>query len=189
MKKLGLGLLSAVIVSFVIGCASQPPATAPAPYVNPNDPPWLNERAPEDAIWGIGTANMRDPSRSRQTAENRARVSIARQLDSTVQAMFVDYFQEAGTAGQEIAINFTQDVSRSVTNINLAGARINQEWTAPDGTRWTRVEYSVGAARGIVSDIFQNQASAFAEFQADRALQMLDHQLAARDTTPVRVDD
>jgi hypothetical protein len=172
MKKTCLILL---ILSFgfaLAACASNSVAT-PASDL----PPWLNDFPPEDAIWGIGSAKQSSPTMSMTTAEARARVAIARQLSTKVQAMFTDYNLDAGNVSSQANASLQEDVSRQITNMDVTGARPIQRWQAKDGTWWYLVEMKKSDARNQVASILGNEQAAFAQFKAQQALQMMDAQL------------
>jgi hypothetical protein len=174
MKKVCLILLALSFV-FVVACGSPPaPKASPGPT---NAPEWLNDFPPEDVLWGIGIAKQSSAQMSMTTAEARARVAIARQLDTKVQAMFTDYNLDAGSVGSQANASMQEDVSRQITNMNVSGARPIKRWEAPDGTWWYLVEFKKSDARNAVASILGNQEAAFAQFKAQQALQMLDAQL------------
>jgi hypothetical protein len=157
-----------------MACKSQPPAgTGPT-----TTPPWLNDVAPADALWGIGIAKQSSPSMSMTTAEARGRVAIARLLNTKVQAMFIDYNLDAGNVNNQVNTSMQEDVSRQITNRNVSGARVIQRWEAPDGTWWFLVEMKKSDAMADIASIIGNQEAAFAQFKAQQALQMMDSLLA-----------
>jgi len=151
-------------------------------------PPWLNDLPPDDAIWGIGIAKQSSPQMSMTTAEARARVSIARQLNTKVQAMFTDYNLDAGNVKNQANTSLQEDVSRQITNVDVTGARPIQRWQAKDGTWWYLVEMKKADAKKQVASILGNEEAAYAQFKAQQALQMLDAQLAKKDK-PLQVDN
>jgi hypothetical protein len=182
MKKVCSILLVLSFVLMVASCASSS-AAAPA------TPTWWDDISPPaDVLWGDGMARQSSPAMSMQTAEARARVSIARQLDAKVQAMFIDYNRDAGSVGRQANASLQENVSREITNMNVSGARGIKRWQAPDGTYYYRVEFSKRDARTAVASILGNQEAAFAEFKAQQALDMLDRQLAGS-SAPIRVND
>ncbi|MDR0561668.1 MAG: LPP20 family lipoprotein [Spirochaetaceae bacterium] len=190
MKKIAAVLASAVFLCFMVGCKSSAPAEKETAAAQPvNLPEWLNEIAPEDVIWGIGSAKQSNDSFSMTTAENRARVAIARQIDASVQAMFTDYNRDAGTSGSQANLSLQEDISRTLTQAKLNGTVTNAKWRAPDGTWWMRVEYKKSDAKNTVANIFDSEAAQYAEFKADQALQMMDAQLAKKNETPARVSN
>jgi hypothetical protein len=179
MKKCVLLVLGAALIGFMASCASSSGGASqpPAPQRDPNIPEWLDEIAPEDVLWGVGIAKQSSENFSRTTAENRARVAIARELDFSVKAMFTDYNRDAGTANNQANLSLQEDVSRSITNARLNGTTVNRQWKAPDGTWWYRVEYKKADAKNALADIFTSEAAQYAEFKTDQALQMMDKEL------------
>jgi hypothetical protein len=182
MKKgLSMCLMMIAIVLLAASCAS-----APAAQQDPNTPPWLNDFPPEDALWGIGSAKQSSSQLSMNTAEARARTSVARQLNTKVDAMFTDYMRDAGTVGSQTALSLQEDVSRQITSMQLNGARPIQRWQAPDGAWWYLVEYKISDAKAALAPMFTSEEARYAEFKADEALRILDAQLARQEKpTPV----
>jgi hypothetical protein len=125
---------------------------------------------------------------SMTTAEERARVSVARQLSSKVQAMFTDYNQDAGNAGSQVNVSLQENVSRSITNATVSGARPIQRWKAPDGTWWYLVDLKKSDALAAISSIIDRESAAFAEFKTQQALAYLDAQIAKTEK-PLQVDN
>jgi hypothetical protein len=125
---------------------------------------------------------------SMTTAEARARVAIARQMNTKVQAMFTDYNLDAGNVNAQANASLQEDVSRQITNMDVSGARPIKRWEAPDGTWWYLVEYKKSDAKAATASILGNQEAAFAQFKTQQALDMLDAQLA-KSEKPYQVND
>ena len=174
MKKTCLILLVLSLAFMVMACKSAPTSTTTGPTTTPE---WLNDFPPEDVLWGIGTAKQSSPSMSMTTAEARARVAIARQMNTKVQAMFTDYNLDAGNVSAQANASLQEDVSRQITNMDVSGARPIKRWQAPDGTWWYLVEFKKSDAKNTVASILRNEQAAFAQFKAQQALDMLDRQL------------
>jgi hypothetical protein len=179
-KSVPVLLICLLIFSFIgFGCASAPSA---GPGADSNEmPPWLNELPPENALWGIGIAKQSNLAMSKTTAEARGRVSIAQQLNSYIQAMFIDYNRDAGANGSQANISLQESISRQVTNMQLTGATPVRNWVAKDGTYWVLIECPKSTVKDSVSSIIDNEAAQYAEFKASQALDMLDAQLAKND--------
>jgi hypothetical protein len=177
-----------MVIAFVLLAAGCGGAPAPQPANDPNLPEWLNDFAPEDVLWGIGSAKQSSDQMSMTTAEARARTSIARQLNAKVEAMFTDYMRDAGTVGSQTALSLQEDVGRQITSMQLNGSRPIKRWKAPDGTWWYLVEYRVSDAKAAMNTVFNSEAAQFAEFKADEALRLLDAQLA-RSEKPIQVSE
>jgi hypothetical protein len=184
MKK-GLSLCLMAVALVVLGASC---GGAPAARQDPNVPEWLNDIPPEDALWGDGAARQSSIQLSRTAAEARGRTSIARQLQTKVDAMFTDYMRDAGTVDNQTALSLQEDISRQVTSMQLNGARPVKQWQAPDGTWWIRVEYKISDARAAIAPMFTSEEARYAEFKAEEALRMLDTQLA-RQERPLLVSD
>lgn len=157
------------------GCKSSPASAGSGPADTPD---WINELPPEDALWGIGTARQSSAAMTMTTAEARARMSIARQLQTKAQGMFTDYNLDAGNAGSQANASLQEDVSRQLTNADLSGARPIKKWQSRDGAWWYLVEMKKSDAKAKVAGILGNEEAAFAQFKAQQALQMMDAQLA-----------
>jgi hypothetical protein len=181
MKKLFLVPVAALMAAMLLDCGSSPD---PAPTT----PEWLNDFAPEDVLWGIGSARQSSDALSMSTAEARARTGLARQLNTRVEAMFTDYMRDAGTVDSQTALSLQEDVSRQITSMQLNGARPIQRWKAPDNTWWYLVEYKISDAKAAMSAVFDSEAARYTEFKAEEALRMLDAQLA-KNEKPVPVSE
>jgi hypothetical protein len=187
MKKgISIGVMALAVVLLAASCGGTP--ATQGRIEDPNMPEWLNDFAPEDAIWGIGSARQSSDSMSMITAEARARTGVARQLNAKVDAMFTDYLRDAGTVGSQTALSLQENVSREISSMQLNGARPIKRWKAPDGTWWYLVEYKISDAREAIAPMFTSEESRYAEFKADEALRLLDDQLAKREK-PVQVFD
>jgi len=179
MKKTCLVLLVLALVFGLAACGSKPAGAAS------DIPPWLNDLPGDDALWGIGSAKQSSMSMSMTTAENRARTSLARQLNVKVQNMFTDYNLDAGNVKNQANTSLQEDVTRQITNMDVSGARTIQRWQGKDGTWWFLVEMKKADAKKQVASILGNEEAAFAQFKAQQALQLMDAQLAKKDKTVI----
>jgi hypothetical protein len=178
MKKgLSICFMAIAIVLLAASCGGSPEQRID----DPNMPEWLNDFAPEDVIWGIGSAKQSSDQMSMITAEARGRVGVARQLNAKVDAMFTDYNRDAGTVCSQTALALQENISREITSMQLNGARPVKRWKAPDGAWWYLVEYRISDAKAALAPMFTSEEARYAEFKADEALRMLDDQLAKRE--------
>ncbi len=185
MKKTGIVLTVLLTAMLIVSCASAP---APAPVAaaeetvpERRDLPqfFLNPPVFEDQIVGLGMAKMSSDSMSRQTAVSRARVDIAFQMNTRVESMLTDYFQEAGSGDDTQAITFVESISKQITEIELKNAKTFEVYAASDGSWYAMVTYPIRELTTEVNDLFtRNENAAFAEFKADEALKRLDASLA-----------
>jgi len=146
-------------------CASKPASQQPPVSQTTGTLPgfvqqWVRE-APEDVLYGIGSAKHGTESLSKQTATQRARVEIAQQMNITVQAMVQDY--SAGSEEDTSAVlQFSEVVSRSITEADLSGSKVWGYDKAADGTVYVMVTYNVADAVKLMQDQV-DQAAALAK--------------------------
>lgn len=181
MKKTGIVLSILTIVMLAASCVSAPPAqTAEEPPKRRDLPQFfLNPPVYEDQIVGLGMAKMSSDSVSRQTAVARARTDIAFQMNTRVEAMMTDYFQEAGSGDDTQAIQFVESISKQIANIDLKNAKTVEVYPAEDGTWYAMVTFPIRELVTEVDNMFQrNETAAFAEFKADEAARRLEASLA-----------
>jgi hypothetical protein len=185
MKKIFPAIAVLFLAFLALGCKSQP-ASAQAPVTLP---PWINEVAPEDVLWGIGNARQSSTQMSMTLSETRARADIARQLNTIVEGMITDYTRDAnmGTANQA-SIGLQESINRQISQAQLTGSRRDQLWTAPDGTFWARVVYSKADAAKFAADsiknVVDNEEARYAEFKAMEAAKLMDEQLSKYKSDP-----
>jgi hypothetical protein len=183
MKKTGIVLSILLVAMLMASCASAPPPAAEPVADQPperRDLPqfFLNPPVFEDQIVGLGMAKMSSDSISRQTAVARARTDIAFQMDTRVESMLTDYFQEAGSGDDVQAITFVESISKQITNIELKNAKTVEVYPAVDGNWYAMVAYPLRELVSEVENLFQrNETAAFAEFKADEAMRRLDASL------------
>ena len=181
MKKAFSIIMVLILAFMVIACGSGKGGSK-------NTPPWFDDFPPEDVLWGIGTAKLSDRSQAMAFAENQGRVAIARQLDAKVQAMLTDYFLSAGNANNPASTQLKENVSRTITNMNVSGAKPIKKWEGPDGTMWYLLEMKKADAKSSVASILGNEEAAYAQFKAQQALDMLDAQLSKSEKASAYVD-
>jgi hypothetical protein len=152
-------------------------------------PPWINEQPPEDMLWGIGVGSEAQMQMRMTMADTRARADIARQLQTLVQNMVVDYAREAGGIDNTAALQFAETVTRNVSQATLTGAVPDVRWNTPDNKNlWVRIKMSkadaAAAAAAQAQKAIENEASRYAEFKAMDALKMMESQLDKNSTSP-----
>ena len=173
MRKLSLALLVIFVSILVLSCGGNR-------GIDTKDiPDWyLDPPLAEDAVYGVGDAQLSSMSMSKQTAQARARTDIAFQVETTVKAAITDYAQEAGEGDNKQAIEFVESISRQIADITLKGAKTVETYLAKDGRVFALVEYPLSSLLEAAEGEFKrNEAAAFAEFKADKALDKLNFEL------------
>jgi hypothetical protein len=175
MKKAFYAVLIAAALAG-LGCKSDGQARIAA---DPNLPSFVaSPPVAEDAIFGVGSAKMSNPSQSMQAADARARTDIATKLSTEVQAMIIDYSRTAGTENNQTAnLTYYESSSRQLTQATLKGVEVQKREQTADGTYWTLARITKADAAQSVADIIENEASRYAEFKAMDALKMMEQQL------------
>lgn len=194
MKKLGLVVLAAVVAFALIGCVGGAQAGSdPAPKNDSNLPDFvLNPPMATDAIYGVGYAKLSNQALAINAAKANARADIAAQIEAQIQSSLVSYAQEAGVDDNTQVINFTESITRQITDTTLQGAATKQMQPMEDGGVWVLMEYSkegfLQSFEEVAKEFERNEDAAFAEFKAAQALEKLDAQLANNPTTSKPVE-
>ena len=125
-KKFWLAILLMAFTMTVAGCGGD---KKPEPDENISVlPEWINDFPPEYVLWGIGVAQTESDGESILLAEDRARISIARQLATKVN--FYAYTFEDQTV----------EISHQTTSTFVNGSRVTKRYKSKDGTWWCLVE-------------------------------------------------
>jgi hypothetical protein len=188
MKKSVL-VFAALLALFALGGCKSAPKSAPAGITDPSMPPWINDKPPAGELWGIGVADNIQMQMRMTMADSRARQDLARQLQTLVQGMVVDYAREAGGIDNTAALQFQETVSRQIVEAKLTGADTDVRWNTPDNkTLWVRLRMSRDdAAKNAADQILkavESEAARYAEFKAMDALKMMDQQLEKSQPAP-----
>ncbi|MDR2842584.1 MAG: LPP20 family lipoprotein [Spirochaetaceae bacterium] len=174
---------------FVTGCASRGGTTKASnlPDFVTNPPDY------EDAILGIGSANLSSDQQARQMAESRARQDIAFQLSTQVKAMITDYAREAGAKNDKASLELAETIGRQLTNVTLKDTKVLKREKTRDGTWYVLMSYKKSSAAQAAADatkgVIDNEASRYAEFKAMEATKLMDERLEKADMKPGNIKD
>lgn len=173
MKLLKSGLVLFVAAFLLVSCGTvgKPPMSDIPDF-------YLNPPTADDAIYGVGDANMSSHSLSLSTAKALATNDIARQVDVVVKSAITDYAQQAGAGRNEQTITFVETISRQIVEVELQGLRTIEVATGRDGTIYVLMEFPIREFLADAEDAFErNESAAFAEFKASQALDRLNYEL------------
>ncbi|HKJ69213.1 MAG TPA: LPP20 family lipoprotein [bacterium] len=131
----------------------------------------------EDAIYGVGMAAKQNPTLARQTAIARARQDVAGQVSVRVSSMLKDFMQESGVGENAQALEFTQSVTKQVTDVALKGAKVKEVRITDDGTMYALVEYPLAALGEAALSEAQRQEALYNEFKAQQGFEALEKAL------------
>jgi hypothetical protein len=176
MKRIFGLCLAALLVLGLFSCAStgssggNPAApasrSAPGRRISGGVPEFVRDavrNAPEDALVGIGTANLASISQSRVIAATRGRAEISRQMDTVVRDMVRD-FQASSELDPASALSFQENFTLTLSQSRLVGSSVVDEDVDGNGNYWCVVMLTKGEA---VKEI--NQAAAQAKLRVPAA--------------------
>ncbi len=142
---------------------------------------YLNPPTAKETLYGVGQAKMSTLDLSRTTAIARARDDVARQVRVSVKNALTDYAQQAGEGDNQQTLNFVETVSRQIVDVTLSGCHPEKVEISESGTVYAMVSYPVANLLDSARTQFQrNEASAFAEFKADEAVDRLNREIQRR---------
>ena len=90
--------------------------------------------------------------------------------------MVKDFMQESGIGDRSEALEFTQAVSKGVTEATLTGSVIKEVFVGKDGTYFVLVEYSLEQAKRAAIDSARQEEALWNEFKADQAFEALEQE-------------
>jgi hypothetical protein len=189
MKKTCFVFLGVFYAALILMSCGSSPTTQSLRIRDENIPSWINEFPPDGMLWGIGLSKSSIDALAMETAELRARQDISRQLTVLTDGLIETFAQEAGSTDSQAALEYKQSVARGLTSANLTGAVPIKRWKAPDGTWWYQMQISKADAAQVASGIVENEASLYAQFKAQNALQKMDDLLAQKKSVPIIIDD
>ena len=171
MYKTNLITLIAMLIFF--GCAG----SKPKPLSNKDLPEWyLNPPKFEDKFVGVGDALRPQFNLSKQVATERARVEVARAVETTVNSALNDHMQASGMGAEAGATEFTESVSKSLVNTTLKGCTIEKTEIFKDRV-FVMVTYDANKAREeakAAADQAKKEEALYNEFKARQAFDALD---------------
>ena len=170
-------VIMASILMFMAGCAA--PGSGSTEERGSSDmPSWfLSPPTAEDALYGVGQAKKQNPSLAKQTATARARAELSQAVNIKVSSMLKDFMQESGVGDNAQALEFSEVVTKQVSNNTLEGSIVKKSYTAKDNTIFVLVEYSLDSVRKDAVKAARNEEALWNEFKAKQSLDELEKAL------------
>lgn len=143
MKKIIVLLLVSIFLLF--SCAT---GTDINEKNSDGSPIWITT-LPESTrlYYGVGSAKLSNIQNSQSAADTTAKSNLAKQLESTIKEATGVYSNETmGTV-----IQAYEKITMEVVNVTMRGVKVEQRWTAGDGTVWSLVSFPI-------KDIDENMA-------------------------------
>jgi competence protein ComGC len=121
MKKVLILTLLIPLALLLLDCGGKPKADIK------DIPDWyLNPPKAKDKIYGTGDGAKHTMALAKETADSRARDDIARQIAVQVSTMLEGFMQESGLGEDAEALEFVENVSKHVTDVELIGCKISK---------------------------------------------------------------
>ncbi|UCH62950.1 MAG: LPP20 family lipoprotein [Fidelibacterota bacterium] len=179
MKRIFIPVILGGMLLTLAGCAGKVVSGTTEARESRDVPEWSLERPiAEGIIYGVGQAKKQNPSLAKTVAAQRARDEIAAAVKIKVESLVKDFMQESGVGEQAGALEFTQAVSKGVTDATLNGAMIKETYIAKDGTYFVLVEYSLDEARQAAVESARQEEALWNEFKAEQGFEDLERELS-----------
>jgi hypothetical protein len=174
-------LLILMALVLVAGCSGKHELLEGAPdWVNMGSGAFEDEG--DSIFYGVGSVTgVQSLSLSRETAEQRARAEVARQLHSYVTDLYRDY-QVATGVGQDKALLEEQHIDDTLKNLSqttVRGAKVIEFWRHPEtDTVYALVRTDLSAMKSAVTDMreIDPEFRDYVDIHAEQAFKNLDQQ-------------
>jgi len=154
-----LVVLSTVIALAAVGCASKPKPSADSAALGPE---WVMQgsgafdRDGDKVFYGVGVASgIHNKALLRQTADDRARLEIAKTLEVYVSGLSKDYMASttAGDMSRSSEEQHVETALKTFTKTTLHGAAITDRWVDPeDGSMYALCQLDLITLKEALND-------------------------------------
>tara|TARA_B100000073_G_scaffold342392_1_gene345423 strand:+ start:769 stop:1335 length:567 start_codon:yes stop_codon:yes gene_type:complete len=167
-------VLSMISLILFFGCAS----SKPDPVRNKDLPEWvMNPPKYDNKYVGVGSAKRGSFELSKQVATERARVEVARAVETTVNSALNDHMSASGMGDNVTNTEFSESVSKSLVNMTLKGCTIEKTEMIKERV-FVMVVYDAEKvreeAKSAARKMAKKEESLFNEFKARQAFDSLD---------------
>ncbi|MCE5252015.1 hypothetical protein LLG96_17565 [bacterium] len=167
-----------VLVALMIGaCGSK--------GVSKGDVPdwYLNPPKSADRIYGVGASEqMASIQLAKQAADNLARAAIGNVVQSDIATMMRNYLQQSGTMEAARALQFTESVTKVVSNVSLSGAVISKSEII-NKRCFSLAEISKDSINQALLNAVRDAAAEYTELKAQKAFDDLNNEIKSGNIT------
>lgn len=128
----------------------------------------------DDALYGVGQSKKQNPSLAKSVATARARTEVSQAVNVKVSSMMKDFMSESGIGENAQALEFSEAVTKQVTDNALAGCIVKEAHVAKDGTIYILVEYPLNSIRQKTLDAANKEEAMYNEFKANQSFDDLE---------------
>ena len=166
------------ILAIIVLTACAGPSQSTETRGSSDSPSWfLMPPTSENSLYGVGQAKKQNPSLAKQTATARARAEISQAVNVRVSSMLKDFMQESGVGDNAQALEFSESVTKQVSDNSLQGAVIKEAYAAKDGTIFILVEYSLDSIKKDAIDAAKREEALYNEFKAQQSFNDLERSI------------
>jgi hypothetical protein len=142
----------------------------------------LNPPKEQGYLFGSGMAEKASPQLAKEVADLRAKKEIAKILGQKISVLMKDFMGESGVGDSAEVTEFTNSVTKAITDVDLVGAEI-VERKYEGGKMYALAKYPLDAqARDMIKGVIKKQLSSdeamLSAFRAKQGFDDLDKELA-----------
>jgi hypothetical protein len=169
-------MLGCVSVVMLMGCGGSQKAT------KGSVPEWfLNPPKSADKLYGVGKGEKQNIQLAKEISETRAKKEIAQALSVKIQNLTKDFMSESGIGETAEATEFTQSITKTITDIQLEGCTIEKREII-DGAVWTLAIWPIDdAGRSFLKDKInaelKRREALYNQLQAKQGFEDLDKEI------------
>ncbi|HVE13659.1 MAG TPA: hypothetical protein VNI01_09715 [Elusimicrobiota bacterium] len=181
MKKSLVFCAFAAILSACAGAPTAKPVTSGPDWVNKGSGAFKD--GGQSVFYGVGIfRGSSNPAMVRTAADERARVEIAKTLDTFVTSLYKDYMA-ATTAGDQSKTSDEQHVEQAFKNFSkftLNGATVVDHWKDADGTMYALAKLDLESMKKSLENAkeLNSKERDFVRANAEKAFDNLDAEAA-----------
>lgn len=109
-------------------------------------PIWITEVPQSNKyVYGVGSAKLSNEKNSRDSADAAARADLSRRLQSTIKEATTIYTIDA----EGSTLQAYESITMQTVQMTIQGVKVEQRYTAPDGTVWSLVSLEAKKVDGL----------------------------------------
>jgi hypothetical protein len=164
-RTLGGIVAIAVIACLTLSCGAKRPGW----YLNPPES--------KDKFYGTGASEVTESQTlGKQVADANARTDLANSISVSVQAMIRNFLQQSGTLDAARTLQFSESVSKQVTDVSLTGSKITQREEI-DNVYYSLAEISVDSVKNALLSAVRDAAAQYSEMKARQSFEDLNKEI------------
>jgi uncharacterized protein (DUF1778 family) len=175
MKLIRIAVLALLALSMLASCMTKQEKKNEK-YAN-----WyLNPPQEEDAIFAVGVSSNKNPQMAMERATSKARADISNSIKIRVSTMTKDFLEEAGAAEVSSTTQFTQVVSKQISDNVISGSGIIathvDESTSPPKF-YVLMKIDIVDVSDQIDSVLAANSAAYAKLQAKKGFDELAKEL------------